>query len=137
MKRRDVIAALILTLAAGGAAASSKPEKNKPEKKKAGGESFLQMGGTSATVMKAGGKRGVLAVETGLDIPDDKLREHALASTPRLRAAYAQALRIYAAGLTPAEPPDPEILSRELQRQTNIVLGKPGARLLLGSIILN
>jgi len=133
MKRRDLIIALVLALAAGPAVASGA----KPEKKKSGGESFLQIGGSSATVMKHGGKRGVLTVETGLDVPDDKLRAYALSSQPRLRAAYAQAVRTYAAGLAPAEPPNPDVLGRELQRQTDAVLGKPGARLLLGSIILN
>ena len=132
MKRRALLAALILTFAAGAAVAEEKAVK-----KTTGGESFIPLGGMSATADKGGGRRGVLTVQCGLDIPDEKLRTLAQMSIPRLRAAYVQKLQIYAAGLAPAEPPDPDFISRELQRQTDAVLGRPGARFLLGSIILN
>jgi len=63
--------------------------------------------------------------------------DRAEASTPRLRAAYAQVVMTYAAGLGPVSPPNVDYLSRELQRQTDLVLGRPGARLLLGTILVN
>ena len=87
--------------------------------------------------MRFGQRRGVLTVQLGIDVPNATLRARAAASVPRLRAAYAQVVQTYAAGLPAGALPDADWLSRELQRQTDRVLGAPGARLLLGSIIVN
>jgi hypothetical protein len=37
----------------------------------------------------------------------------------------------------PGAPPNPDIISAALQRATDQVLGKPGAKLLLGTVIVN
>jgi len=79
----------------------------------------------------------VLTVETGLDVPDKTLRARAEASAPRMRAAFVQIVQTYAAGLAPGAPPNADFLAGELQREADRVLGKPGARLLLGSILAN
>ncbi len=105
------------------------------EKKKAGGTSYIQLQTLSATVFRPNGQRGVLTLEVGVDVPDPALRALANASQPRLRAAYVQFLQIYAAGLAPGAPPDADYIARSLQAQTNQVLRRPGARLLLGSIM--
>ena len=107
------------------------------ERKKGGGETFIQIQTLTATVIRPDGRRGVMTVEAGVDAPDAAVHERALASTPRLRAAYAQILQIYAAGLPAGYAPNADYLSRELQRQTDTVLGRPGARLLLGTILVN
>lgn len=107
------------------------------ERKKGGGETFIQIQTLTATVIRPDGRRGVMTVETGVDVPDAALHLRADQSTPRLRAAYAQVLMIYAAGLPPGAPPNVDWLQRELQRQTDLVLGRPGARLLLGTILVN
>jgi hypothetical protein len=79
----------------------------------------------------------VLTVDCGLDVPDERLRAHAYLSLPRLRAAYVQVVQTYAAGLPSGSPPNADIIGRELQRQTDQVLGRRGARLLLGAILVN
>ena len=76
-------------------------------------------------------------METGVDIPGAALRAYAEKSLPRLRAAYVQVIQVYAAGLPARTPPSPEFLSMELQRETDRVLGRKGARLLLGAILIN
>lgn len=91
----------------------------------------------TATIPRAGGQRGVLSVEAGIDVPDAGLRARAAQSTPRLRAAYADVLRDFGAGLLPGRPPDVERLGRELQAATDRVLGQAGARLLLGTVLAN
>ena len=131
-RRRALLAAVVLAAAPGAALAASKREK-----KTSGGLSFLQLQAVSSMVQKPNGRRGVLTVEVGLDIPDMRLRERAVASQPRLRAAFAQTLQIYATGLTPGSAPNTDTLGREMQRETDRVLGQKGARLLLGTVMVN
>ena len=107
------------------------------KRKRGGGESFLQLDTLTATVMRAAGRRGVMTVEAGVDVPDPALRLRAQQTIPRLQAASAQMLETYAAGLQPGGLPNADYLSRELQRQTDMVLGRPGAVFLLGTILVN
>lgn len=78
-----------------------------------------------------------MTVEVGVDIPNNGLRARAQISQPRLRAAYVQALQTYASGLGPGAPPDADYISRMLQTETDHVLGGPGGKLLLGTILIN
>jgi hypothetical protein len=132
--RRLICAALLATLAAG--VRTARAEDN-GAKKKGGGLNYLQFPTLTATMLRATGRRGVLTVEAGLDISNAGLRTKALLAMPRLRAAYVQRLQIYAGGLAPDAPPDPDYLSRMLQMDTDRVLGQPGARFLLGAILIN
>jgi hypothetical protein len=136
MRRR---AFLILAFAAlpVAALANGKPEKPKGEKKKGGGESYVQLPAVTATTMRPTGRRGVLTVETGLDIPEATLRTRAEASVPRIQAAFVQVIQTYAAGLTPGTAPNLDFLAAELQREADRVLGKKGSKLLLGSVLVN
>ncbi|WP_293497658.1 Tat pathway signal protein [Phenylobacterium sp.] len=109
----------------------------KSEKKKGGGLSYLQLPTLTATIMRVDGRRGVLTVETGIDIPDTALRARAELLAPRFRAGFVQTLQIYASGLDPATPPNADFIARELQRETDRLLGRPGGRLLLGTILVN
>ncbi|MGZ6049810.1 MAG: Tat pathway signal protein [Phenylobacterium sp.] len=132
MDRRRLIAlAGVATLAPLGVARAEE------KKKKSGGESYLPLDTLTATTIKSNGHRGVLTVDCGLDVPDARLREYANLSLPRLRAAYVQVMQTYAAGLASGAPPNPDFIARELQRQTDFILGRPGARLLLGAVVAN
>ena len=130
MLRRSFLLGLILAPSAALAAETK-------EKKKGGGVDYIQIPTLTASLTRADGRKGVLTVETGVDVPDHKLHDLADSSTPRLRAAYATVVMTYAASLSPGSPPNADYLSRELQRQTDIVLGRPGARLLLGTMLVN
>ena len=90
-----------------------------------------------ARVLKPDGRRGVLSIDLGLDIPDKALRERTTLVLPRLRAAFIQTVQIYAAGMPQGPPPSVDYLSRELQRQTDVTLGQKGAKLLMGSVLMN
>ena len=107
------------------------------EKKKGGGTSFIQMPPVAAMVIRPDGRRGIVTVESGIDVKDQALHDRAAMLSPRLRDAYVEALQSHAQGLGAGAPPNADRLARELQRATDQVLGKPGAKLLLGSIILN
>jgi hypothetical protein len=133
MKKRALIAVLLLTALAGPAAAADKPDT----KKGPAGASFLMVDGLKVSVNNGRGRRGVMSLECGLDVPNLVLRARAQSLLPRLRAAYIAALQIYASGLEPGELPDLDIISRELQRQTDTIVGRSGARVLLGSSVVN
>jgi hypothetical protein len=107
------------------------------EKKKSGGGSYLPIETLLGTTMHGNGRRGVLSVDCGLDVPNPELRTLAEESIPRLRAAYAPVVRSYAAGLPTGALPNADYIGRQLQRQTDALLGRPGARVLLGAIIVN
>lgn len=91
----------------------------------------------NAVVLRRDGRRGVMTVEAGIEAKDPKLMERAQASTPRLRAAFAQVLMVYAAGLRGGAPPDMDYVARELQKACDQVVGKPGAKVLMGSALLS
>jgi flagellar basal body-associated protein FliL len=107
------------------------------ENKKGGGASFIQLPTLTASLMKPNGRRGVLTVEAGLDVQDEALRTRAAQAQPRLRDAYVRFLTTYAAVVPPGGPPNPDAISAALQRSTDQVLGKPGAKLLLGTVMVN
>ena len=131
---RHLVALLLvlpLALASTGAHAAD-------AKKKGGGLSYIQLPPLTATIIMASGRRGGLTVETGIDVPDNgALRARADASQPRLQAAYLLALQAYASGLSPGQAPDADYIARMLQKQTDQVLGAPGGKLLLGTILVN
>lgn len=121
------------SLAAPGAAfanAHGKEEKKAPP-------SYFALDPINAVVLRRDGRRGVMTVETGIEAKDPKLMERAQASTPRLRAAFAQVLMIYAAGLRGGAAPDMDYVGRELQKACDKVIGQPGTKVLIGSTLLS
>jgi hypothetical protein len=133
MNRRGLIVAGLAGALAPGVALA----QEKPTHKKGGGLSFIQLDTLSAVVTRTNGRRGVMTVECGVDVADAGLHARAAQSTPLLRAAFSELVRTYASGLPPGAPPNADYLSMALQRQTDAVLGRPGAKLLLGTILVN
>lgn len=127
--RRAAAAAFLFALLAASAQAA--------DKKKGGGETFIQLPTLTATVFQSGGARGVLTVDVGVDVPDGRLRQKAALSAPRLRDAFTQKILTYAASLPPSAPPNPDAIGASLQAAADETLGAPGARVLLGSIMIN
>jgi hypothetical protein len=126
---RTLLFALVLTLPGAAQAAGSKGSGTE--------DSYLRVAPIAASVALPGGRRGVLTAEVGLDTADPTLRTLAQHSLPRLRAGWFRVTSAYAASLRPAAPPDADHLARELQKETDRVLGKAGAKVLLGSIMTN
>ncbi|WP_374344297.1 hypothetical protein [Phenylobacterium sp.] len=143
MNRRRILAAaaplagvLLVGLTPHAALASGKKTEAEGDKK-SGGTTYIAISTLTATVLKPDGRRGVLSIDLGLDIPDKALRERTTLVLPRLRAAFIQTVQIYAAGMPQGPPPSVDYLSRELQRQTDVTLGQKGAKLLMGSVLMN
>ena len=137
MNRRGLIVAGLAGAFALALAPTLAAAQEKATHKKGGGASFIQLDTLTANVMRLDGRRGIITVEIGVDVLDAGLHARAAQSTPLLRAAYAEIVRTYAAGLPPGSPPNADYLSMALQRQTDAVLGRPGAKLLLGTILVN
>ena len=99
MNRRHALAAALVLLPAALPAAAS---ASGAEKKKGGGASYIQIQTLTASVIRRNGSRGVMTMETGVDVADEALRLRAFESVPRLRAGFTQILQIYASGLPAA-----------------------------------
>ena len=97
---------------------------------------YLRLPTITANVRRPGGRAGVMTVETGVDTPDAALRTRVAQSAPRLRAAYAAVVQQSANVLLPGTPPDVERLVAQLQAATNTVMGRAGARLLIGTVMV-
>ncbi len=100
------------------------------------GNSYLGLPTVTGNVRRPGGGLGVMTVEVGVATPDAALRTRVAQSAPRLRAAYAQVVQQQAAALLPGAPPDIERLVTALQGATNTVMGRAGARLLIGTVMV-
>ena len=137
MRRRDLLALSLLAAAPFAVMPPGGQAKAEEKKKKSGGPNYIPLDTLTGATNRPGQRRGVMTVDCGLDVPDAKLRERATISLPRLRAAYVQVVLIYAAGLPAGAAPNVDFIARELQRQTDLVLGRPGARVLMGAVVVN
>jgi len=128
MDRRALFGLAAAALAAPARAASSGGS--------ASAETYIPLPICTATIVHGDGRRGVLSIELGVDIPDAALRARAQQGAPRLRAAFNTAAQGFAAaGLRPGWPPDIDQLAAALQRAADGALGRPGARVLLGTVM--
>jgi hypothetical protein len=106
-------------------------------KKKGGGLSYIQLEPLTAALALVQGRRKILSVECGLDVPDGGLHNRAQQSLLLLRDVYLRWLTVYAASLPPLAAPNPDAIEAEMQRETDSVLGRPGARFVLGTVMIN
>ncbi|NBB64264.1 Tat pathway signal protein [Pseudomonas sp. ODNR1LW] len=130
MERRALLGLAVVATAAASTAAQASSGKSEASE-----ASYFRLPIITASIMGGDGRRGVFSVEAGLDVPDATLRLRAQQSTPRLRAAYAVAAQRFANGLRPGSVFSIDQLAAELQNATNATLGRPGARLLLGTVM--
>ncbi|HEX8471221.1 MAG TPA: Tat pathway signal protein [Brevundimonas sp.] len=100
-------------------------------------ETFMPLGTVTATIIRPDGRRGVMTVETGIDIADPELNKQALLQTPRLIAAHNDVVQRTASGMRPDQVPDLDRLAHDLQVATFLVLRKRGAVVLLGTVMIN
>jgi len=132
MKRRRLLALAVAAALLPAAMAHAEETK-----KKTGGESYIPITTLTAYTLRPGDRRGVMTVDCGIDVPNAALRAQAELIMPRLRAAYVQQVQIYAGGLPSGMPPNPDYIARNLQRVTDQVLGRPGAKVLMGAVLVN
>lgn len=121
-----LLAAATPALAAGGGAGASG---------RAGG--YIRYPTITATIMRADGRRGVMTVETGVDVADPAMHLRAQQAQPRVRAVFAILVQREAETLLPGAVPNIDRLAAQLQSAVNIILGRRGAaKLLLGTVMV-
>jgi hypothetical protein len=126
--RRLLLAALIAALAT---PAFAEEGGGKPK------TTFVEVRPLTVTMIRTNGRRGALTVELGLDVPDPALQLRATQSIPLLRDAYVRIVQAYALGLSPGSTPSADYLALTLQRETDRVLKRKGAKVLLGAVLVN
>ncbi len=132
MHRRRFLARLVLSTAfLAGPALASEP------KKKGGGPGYTQFPMLNVFTASQAGRHGNLSLDMGLYAKDPKMVDRIKLYMPRLKDAYISRLQAYAANLTPSSMVDADYLSAQLQAATDAVLGQTGAKVLIGSILLN
>ena len=131
-KLRIVALALVVSASATSAFAGAKAPEHR-----GGPITYVHLPGLTTNVLRSNGKWGVVTIEAGLDIQDEKLRIRVQNSIPGLMDAYTRAMAGIGPGVRPGSEPDLDLVSRSLQGVTNRVLGRPGAIFLVGSVIVN
>ena len=138
--RKALALLLASSLAAGRASASppappAKPEMDPQAQRISGSENYFPTFGLRASIARGFNTRGVLAVDAGLDMPDEQVRKTAAALRPRLISSMREAVSNYASlSYVVGEKPDADIVRARLQKAVDQVLGKDKARVALASM---
>lgn len=107
------------------------------EKKKGGGAGYTQFPTLSVFTEMGRMHHGTLSLDLGLYSEDPKLVARIKLYQPRLQDAYITFLQGYAGNLSRSSIVDTDYIGSQLQNTTDRVLGVKGAKVLLGSILLN
>ena len=95
-------------------------------------DSYVPLEPLYASILEGIRPRGLLLVELGLDVPDEKLRTQVSRALPRLRDAYLRNLLVYAAtAVRPYRQPSVDDIAGRLQAITDKVMGTKGAEVLM------
>ncbi len=132
-RRRALLACLaLIALAPAAAQAGEGKDKEADEVK----SPFIELPTLTASVMGTDGRRGVLTVQATLYAVDPAKRLKVVRAMPLLMNAYVPAMQQWSYNLPPGRTPNVDGLAMGLQQATNKVIG-PGARLLLGGVMVN
>ncbi len=127
---RSLLAFALLPLLA-GAPLAARAEATAPTRP------LVELDPLTSTVLLPNGRHGVMMVQASLNVPDITLRRRLGAYEPKLRDAYVQVLTVYSGHLSPGAPPNADYVVQLLQQQTDRVLARPGAQVILGGIMIN
>jgi flagellar basal body-associated protein FliL len=138
MRSLRIFALICAALAATPAFASEEGGKEGGAKHKVTqSESWVALEPMYATIIDADRPCGMLMVEIGLDIPDEKLRANATAALPLLRDYYLRSLTSFTAStVRPWHQPDVAVIADRLQRVTDRALKKKGAKVLMAQLAM-
>ena len=133
MHRRLFLTAALILAAVAAPALADEGEGRKKE----GGPTFVPIHTMTANLVRADGRRGVFTVEAGIDAPDPGVNKRVVSAMPLLVDAYADTVRVFAGALRPGQVPDLDLLETRMQADTDRILRVRGARVLLGTCLVN
>lgn len=136
MHRRHLLRATLGLLTASAPLMPVATQAAKP-KAQAAPPSFTQLPILTVFTPGKAHRHGSLSVEIGLHAANAKLAEKVPLHLPRLRDTYVTVLQAYATTLSPKAVINTQQVSQQLQAATDRVVGEPGLKVLIGSIILN
>lgn len=129
-----VLACLAAAFSAGGIVARASGATPVPA---VTSNSFVTLAPLSIPIIQRAKVYGFLQMEITLDVPDPDLNKYATAVFPRLRDAYLRNMNVYASNhIRIGRVPDIEGIRQTLQAVTDHTLGRPGARVLFGQIMI-
>ena len=139
MIRRQFLSSLLAASIAGalGGALGATGASAEGAKKKGGGVGFTQFPMLTVFTQVGSNRHGTMSVDMGLYADDPKLSDQIRLYQPRLQDAYISKLQAYAANLNAMSMVNTDYLSGQLQASTDLVLGRKGAKVLLGSVLMN
>ena len=136
------IALLLAALLAAQAVASPPPpppgsDADPSAKRITGSENYIPTFGLRASISRGFVVHGVLSVDAGLDVPQEKSRKKVVALKPRLMATMREAVLGYASlSYIVGERPDADMIRIRLQKAVDEVIGKGEAKVTLASVIV-
>ena len=108
-----------------------------PEHKTTQSASYIEIDPIYNTIVSDNRAAGMLMVGTGLDVPDDKLRDEVTRSLPVLRDAYIRNLMTFTASVVRTDTqPDVGMIADRLQAVTDRALGRKGAKVLMAQVAI-
>ena len=134
---RRALPLFVLSLLAAASLAAPPALASSGKEEKAAPATYFALQPLTATAIRRDGRKGVMTLEAGVQAMDPALMERAQQSEPRLRAAFAQVLMTYTAGLPRGSAPDLTYLGGKMQDAADKVLGRKGSKVLLGSAMVN
>ncbi|MDI7776113.1 Tat pathway signal protein [Asticcacaulis sp. EMRT-3] len=134
IKRRHLL--LLPVLASAPALLSAAPVFAET-KKKGGGDGYTQFPTINVFTDADRLRHGTMSVDLGLYSDDPKLVAQIKLYMPRLQDAYVTVLQGYGGTLNRTSVVDTNYISMQLQAVTDRILQVHGAKVLLGSILLN
>ncbi len=142
--RRLFLAAIAFSFASaahaagGGEKSKSTVDAETIQKRGTASKLYVAAAPVSATLTNGMRPTGLLQVDGGFEIPDEKLRTKASAMAPVLRDAMREALTRYVAVFQrPGAVPDADRIKSMLQDSVDKALGQKGARLVLMSVMVH
>ena len=131
MIRRQFLTLIAVASLVAPAAHASEP------KKKGGGDGYTQFNTINVFTEASRRRHGTLSVDMGLYSDDAKLVEQIKLYQPRLQDAYVARLQAYAGSLNSSALVNTDFIAMQLQTATDAILGRKGAKVLLGTVLLN
>lgn len=101
-------------------------------------ETYVELTGLATAVVARGRTAGILQVVAGVEASDAEVHERVLELQPRVQAACMEGLSAYAGDMYIAgTAPDADMIESMMQSRVDAAIGRPGARVLLGMVIVH